>query len=121
MNQQTFQKWLEDLKNIWQDKEPKKIVDICTQDCLWYETPFSEPYKNHEQILADWMGILDQEKIIMTYEILAVNQNFGIAKWNASFIRSKNQQPVILEGIFKIHLDNFGKCHEFHQWVSVKP
>jgi len=120
MTHQQIKNWLDKLKNIWENKIPDEIVNICADNYLWYETPFAKPYQNKEQILADWRGILNQENISMTYEILDVGDDFGIAHWHASFLRLPSQEEVVLDGIFKVSLDDQGKCLEFHQWVSVK-
>lgn len=120
MTHQQFEDWLIKLKNIWETKKPEEIVNLCAEDFLWYESPFSEPYKTKEQLLRDWQGILDQENIAVSYQILNIENNIGIAQWHVVFTRLPSREAVELDGIFKVLLDEQGKCTEFRQWHNTK-
>ena len=116
---QQFDIWLKKLKDIWEKKEPLKIIDLCAEKFLWFETPFSKPYSTKEQLLKDWQGILSQKNIIFTYEILCTNKQMGIIHWSVQFVRTSSEEKVSLDGIFQVILNEQGKFKEFHQWYSV--
>lgn len=120
MTNQQLKNWLDKLKNIWETKNPDTVVDLCANKFLWYETPFSQPLKTKEQLLKEWQGVLNQENITVSYEILATHENIGIAQWSATFTRLPSKEKVTLDGIFKVSLDEHGKCTEFHQWYNSK-
>ena len=120
MTSQQFKNWLDKLKNAWETKTPNAVVDMCADKFLWFETPFSEPLKTKEHLLREWEGVLKQENISVSYEILSINENTGIAQWNAIFTRLPSKQMVTLDGIFKVSLNEQGKCTEFHQWYNSK-
>jgi hypothetical protein len=52
--------------------------------------------------------------------MLGIENNVGIAHWHATFIRLLSKEEAELDGIYKITLDDNGKCTEFHQWYNSK-
>lgn len=120
MTKQGFDKWLRRLRNAWEKRNPDIAVDLCGEKFLWHETPFDEPLKTKEQLLREWENVLNQENISVSYEILSINKNVGIAHWSATFTRIPSKENATLDGIFKITLNKQGKCTEFHQWYNSK-
>lgn len=120
MTEQEFYEWLKGLKNAWETKNPNAAVDLCAERFLWHETPFSEPLKTKKQLLKEWESVLNQENISVSYEILSINENMGIAQWHATFTRLPSKEQAVLDGIFKISLNKQGKCTEFHMWYNSK-
>jgi len=118
--QHHYKNWLEKLKEIWEAKNPDAIVDLCADTFLWYETPFDEPLTKKEHLLAEWQGILKQEDIKVTYEVMCTNENMGFAHWHATFTRLPSNEKAELDGIFLVMLDVEGKCTEFRQWYNSR-
>jgi hypothetical protein len=120
MTQQQFIIWLEKLKEIWETGTPDGVVSLCADQFIWHETPFNEPLVTKEELIRDWRGILDQKDIKISYQILDIKDNIGIAKWHATFSRLSSKEEVELDGIFQVSLDKQGQCVEFHQWYNSK-
>lgn len=120
MTEQQFNKWLQGLKKAWETKNPNAAINLCAEKFLWYETPFSKPLKTKKQLLKEWEGVLNQEKISISYEILSINKNVGIARWMATFIRLPSKKKATLDGIFKVTLNQKGECIEFYQWYNSR-
>jgi hypothetical protein len=120
MTRRQFKDWLDKLKRVWETRNPKAVIDLCAEKFLWYETPFSKPLKTKKQLLEEWKSVLNQEKIFISYEILSINKNVGIAQWRANFTRLPSKEKATLEGIFKVSLNEQGECTEFHQWYNSK-
>lgn len=120
MKQSTFNDWLKKLKSAWETKDPKLAIELCAKNFIWHEAPFEKPIRTKGDLLEEWQSVLDHDEVRMTYEILSVNKDFGIAKWHASFIRLPSKEKAELEGIFKVTLDTNGLCTEFHQWYNSK-
>lgn len=120
MTNQRFNDWFEKLKNIWVTKNPNGVLDLIAEKFLWYETPFDELITTKESLLKEWQTVLEQENINVTYEILFVENNTGVAHWHATFIRLPSKEKAELEGIYKVDLDDNGKCTEFHQWYNSR-
>lgn len=113
-----FKDWLNRLKNAWETKNPKAAVSLCAEEFIWYETPFEKPITTREELLKEWESVLNHENISVTYEILSINGNEGIAHWSASFTRLPSKEVANLDGIYKVSLDEKGECTEFHQWYN---
>ena len=120
MNKELFEKWFFNLKTAWETKNPQLAADICSENLLWYETPFDEPLKTKGEVLDEWQTVSKQEDISVEYQILAVEGQTAITQWSAKFIRIPSGEKVEMEGIFKVRLNNEGLCEEFHQWYNYK-
>lgn len=117
---QQFKDWLDNLKKIWETKTPNSAINLCAEKFLWYETPFDKPFSTKAQLSEEWNTVLNQENISVSYEILSINKNVGIAHWTATFTRLPSEEKAALNGIFKVTLNQKGKCIEFHQWYNSK-
>lgn len=120
MTHQQFKIWLDKLRNVWETKKPNSATDLVAEKFLWHETPFAKPFSTKEQLLKEWETVLDQENITVSYKILSVNDNFGIAQWQATFTRLPSKEKATLDGIYKVSLNQKGECTEFHQWYNSK-
>ena len=120
MTEEQFDKWFKDLKETWETRNPKKASDLCAEKLFWYETPFDKPLKNRREIVREWQGVLNQEDISVSYDIISVKNDIGIAHWTASFTRLPSKIKAKLDGIFEVRLNQKGECIEFHQWYNSK-
>lgn len=120
MTKEQFKVWLEKLINIWETKNPNGVLDLIAEKFIWYETPFDKPITAREELLQEWQTVLNQDEINVTYEIYDVEDNIGIAHWGATFTRLPSKVKAELDGIYKVTLDENGKCTEFHQWYNSK-
>jgi hypothetical protein len=120
MTKERFKDWLEKLINIWKTKSPNRVLDLVAEKFQWHETSFDKLITTKRDLLQEWQTVLDQDDIAVTYEILSVENNIGIAHWSATFIRLPSKEKAELDGIYKVSLDENGKCTEFHQWYNSK-
>lgn len=122
MNYSSFEQWLNALGKAWINRNPKAAANICTENVLYFETPFDKPLTSRKEVEEIWQEVPKyQRDIEFSYEIISVNQKVGIAKWLASFTRLPSGIKDTLDGIYVVKLDNNGLCKEFHQWWVVKP
>lgn len=122
MNLNSFKKWLDVLGKAWINRKPKTAADICTENVLYFETPFDKPLTSKKEVEKIWQEVPEsQDDIKFGYEIVCVNQEVGIAKWRASFTRLPSKVRNTLDGIYLVKLNDDGLCKEFHQWWVVKP
>lgn len=120
MTLKSFDKWLGNLKKAWVGKNPEIIASICDTKVKYFEEPFEKPL-NYKQVLEEWNKVpKTQKNIHFDYEILSVNKDFGIAKWEASYTSINGNKKVYLKGIFQVYLDEKGRCIEFYQWYNIK-
>lgn len=120
MTKESFTSWLKSLKKVWEEKNPEGAIELCADEFLWHETSFNQPLTTKEQLLNEWKSILDQENIQVSYDVLSVAENIGIAHWSAKFIRLTSKEKVELDGIFMVSLNEKGLCIEFRQWYNIR-
>ncbi|MEX2008391.1 MAG: nuclear transport factor 2 family protein [Candidatus Spechtbacterales bacterium] len=121
MTKEHYKEWLERLVHIWETKNPNAVLDLVAEKFIWHEAPFEKPITTKEDLLQEWQTILNHEEINVTYEIYTVEDNVGIAHWRATFTRVPSKEKARLDGIYKVTLDEEGKCTEFHQWYNSTP
>lgn len=64
-----------------------------------------------------WVHVAETERNIQFgYEILAVSQEAGIARWWASFLIVPQGLQTRLDGIFLISLREDGRCQSLREW-----
>lgn len=119
MTNEQFATWLKDLKQAWVAKNPQAAADLCADKLIWYDIPFGKPLTTKHEVYTEWQTVpKNQKDIRVSYEILAVNKDFGIAHWNAKFTRIPSNTKAHLDGIFKVTLNEDNLCTEFHQWFN---
>ncbi|HUD09896.1 MAG TPA: nuclear transport factor 2 family protein [Patescibacteria group bacterium] len=118
--EEQFEDWLKKLINVWESKNPNGVLDLVSEKFIWHDAPFDKPLTTKEDLLREWQSVLNHDAIQVTYEMLGIENNVGIAHWHATFIRLLSKEEAELDGIYKITLDDNGKCTEFHQWYNSK-
>jgi uncharacterized protein (TIGR02246 family) len=118
MTRAEFKKWLEAYRQAWETRDPEVVVQLFAEDAAYQDTPFAEPMRGRPAIRAYWVSVVTrrQEQIKFGYEILAVTKNTGMARWQASFVRSDSNQPVSLDGIFLLTFDAENRCRSLQEW-----
>ena len=117
MNEASFKQWLDAYGRAWESRDPQAAAELYANDGSYQVTPFLEPLRGRQAILDYWTEVARTEiDISFEYEILAVTERLGIARWHASFVRTPPGLPTKLEGIFVISLNAEGKCTSVREW-----
>jgi hypothetical protein len=73
--------------------------------------------RGREAIFEYWSHVAETEQDVQFgYEVLAVTQEAGIARWWASFLIVPQRLQTRLDGIFLITLDGNGRCRSLKEW-----
>ncbi len=111
-----FQMWLDLYGRAWRLRDPSLIKKLFADNAIYHEKHFEKPLKGISEITEYWKNVSKtQRDIKFDYEILSSAQNFGIAHWQASFVRNNNER-VELDGIFLAYFDAQNKCTKFKEW-----
>lgn len=117
MDHNSFDQWLGRYGAAWENRDPEAATKLFTPDALYYWTPFGEPKKGREEIALAWGEATSrQEDVHFKFEVLAVRDNQGIARWWSSFRRIKTKRRVNIEGIFLVSFNENNLCREFREW-----
>src|SRR5215467_2831064 len=117
MDRSALKTWLDSYGRAWMQRDPDAASALYASDGTYRVTPFQEPMTGRQAIFDYWSEVArTQEQILFDYEILAVNAEYGIARWWASFVRVPPGLPTKLDGIFLISLNAGGRCTSLREW-----
>lgn len=117
MKLERFQNWLTQYGRAWETRDPVAAGTLFAEDGIYQVTPFEEPMRGRDAIYEYWKGATElQEDIHFRYEILAVSEYLGVARWQTSFARIPSGIRVQLDGIFVVALDGENCCTVFKEW-----
>jgi len=117
MESSTFKSWLDAYGRAWTDRDPRAAVDLFAEDGSYQVTPFLAPMRGRPAILEYWRQVAETERDVhFDYEILAVTQEIGVARWWATFVIVPQGLQTKLDGIFLISLDIDNRCKSLREW-----
>lgn len=121
MTHDEFKSWLDAYGRAWKNRNAHAAAELYAEDGTYQETPFVQPMRGREEILAYWTHIArSYGDIEFGYEILAIVEHDGIAHWQASFTRVADKSLVNLDGVFVITLGSDRRCTSLREWWQKK-
>lgn len=116
-DREAFESWLAAYGRAWEARDPRAAADLFSEDATYRETPFDESARGREAIADYWSRVIaGHEGVRFGYEILAVADDRGIARWWASIRSIRPGKPVELDGIFVLRMGADSLCEEFREW-----
>jgi hypothetical protein len=116
-----FRAWMEAYGKASRENDPQASANLFAQDALYYESPFEEPLLGREDIYEYWRkgshNLRDKQSI---YEILAVRDHLGIARWQAQFTVIESGKHFVLDCIFVVEFNEDGLCQTFREWWHIR-
>lgn len=86
LNLEVFDAWLQEYGRASRDNDAQASAELFAQNAEYHETPFDEPMIGRNAIRKYWeVGAQTLKDKESTYEILAVKDNVGIARWQSNF------------------------------------
>lgn len=104
--------WLERFEKAWLNKDLRAVINLFSNDVVYFETPFIQ-LKSSEEILEEWQEVLKTENIEFEYEIFVENQRKGVVNWSLAY--DIEEKSVSLKGVYLIKLNEEGLCDYFFQ------
>lgn len=110
MNIEFINKWLNQLKDYWINKNIDGIKTIFNKTTYYQETPFMKPYTTIDEIVEDWQYVENETIQDISFNILAVDNNTVIVNWK---LKQNNED---FDGIYEIKFDAELNCIYFKSW-----
>ena len=83
--------------------------------------PFGELLVGPAEIRRKWDEHQDAEEIAeMTYEVIAVTPEVGVARWIASHTNERERRRQRMDGVFVVTLTADGLCDSFREWWNTR-
>ena len=73
MNIAYAEKWLNQLKEYWFNKEIDRAVSLFNKTVYYQETPFMKPYTTIEEIREEWQHVKDENIQNIQYKTMLKN------------------------------------------------
>ena len=113
----TAEQWLQRYGDAWERADPSAAAQLFTEDCQYFEKPFSPPACGRDGVLRYWSAVPEcQTDVSFRFRLLAVQVNTVIAHWSASFTRRASGSRVALDGVFVLEFDERGLCRTLREW-----
>lgn len=110
-------RWLRDYGKAWEEASPQRAGELFTEDCRYYETPFSKPEIGRDGVARYWQAVPDsQSEVVFQHQVLAIQGQSVIAHWSASFTRVPSGVHVKLDGVFALEFTDAGLCSSLREW-----
>ena len=114
MNREFAEKWLNDLKEYWFNKDIESAVSLFTKTTFYQETPFMSPYTTLNEIKEEWQHIKNENIQNIEIKVLAIDSLTLIAQW----ILKQNDKDY--DGIYEIKFNDNLECIYFKSWEMEK-
>lgn len=119
---EAFDRWLAAYGWASATDDALASAQLFSEDARYYESPFDAPLVGRRAIYDYWAaGARDLTGRSSTYEILAVQETMGIARWRARFVVKATGAAMALDCIFLTEFDAAGLCCCLREWWHSRP
>ncbi len=113
METQDVHRWVEGYIRAWASNEPGDIGGLFTDDARYFTTPYREPWRGRDAIVAGWLDNKDEPgNYTFRFEVLAVAGDLGIVRGVTRY----NVAPSEYSNLWIVRLTDDGRCSEFTEW-----
>ncbi len=121
MTEASFAQWLENYLRPQEQRSAEKIKGLFAEDGVYFWGPFYEARRGVEAIYAHHRNALShQTDLRYDYDILAVTEKCGIARFHLVLKDLVEGEPSEYDGIFLVHLNPDGRCSLFQEWYHSR-
>lgn len=114
MDRTFAEKWLNNLKEYWWEKDISAATSLFKKTEYYQETPFCKPYTTFEEIEKEWQHVKDQDIKYIEFKILAIDNNVLIAEWIFK------REGAEYNGVYEIKFNDNLECIYFKSWEMEK-
>jgi len=112
-----IEQWLSEFKDAWLARDVPAVLDLFTDDVIYYETP-SERLDGKDAVRAAWTEIHEQEAVSLDLDIFSRTPPQYTVQWRLSY--RKNEEGREIRGVYLIKLDADNTCYEFWQYCQTE-
>lgn len=121
MKKESLEVWVTNFLKAWAEKNIEAVLGLLADQFEYYETPFDEPLREKTQVAELWKTVPEnQTDIFLSYETLAVTDNYGLFRVSGSFVKKNINKRVKMDAVYLVAVDERGLCTKFRQWYEGK-
>ena len=116
-----FTAWMTEYGRASAENDPQASVNLFAPDACYHENPFDAPITGRDAIYEYWNNgaqkLKDKES---SFEILSVEDNRGIARWQSKFTVIESGKRLALDCLFVVEFNAEGLCQIFREWWHIR-
>jgi uncharacterized protein (TIGR02246 family) len=121
INEETLTSWLARYGAAWESRDADGAAALFTDDAVYQETPFAEPFHGRDGIHDYWSRVTaDQSDVSFEFATIATAGATGIAQWSARFRSISGDAPVELNGVFVLEFADSSRVSSLREWWHVR-
>jgi ketosteroid isomerase-like protein len=110
-----YSEWLDRYRSAWIDRDADSAAALFTDDAIYREHPFEEPFVGREAIRRYWHTVTrPQSAIELRYGTPVVSGPRVAVEWWATLL--KEGAPLTLAGEFLLVFADDGRCRELREY-----
>lgn len=123
MTHEAVAAWLDAYIHAWQSNDPQAIADLFAEDAAYFNSPYSEPIRGRDAIVASWLDEPDAPGTFgAEYTPLAVDGDLAVAHGRSRYFEADGTTPrAEFDNIFVLRFDADGRCAEYREWYMHRP
>lgn len=116
-----FHHWLDIYSRASIENDPRASATLFAETAVYYESPFADPLVGRDAIFQYWAnGARTLKDKASTCDILAVQAQRGIARWQSQFTMIDSGKRLALDCLFVVEFDATGLCQMFREWWDIR-
>jgi hypothetical protein len=123
MDRAGFEGWMDVYGRAFEGRDADLALRLFSPHATYQWGPFGDLLHGPQEIRDCWAiatGDPDETDFRFDYEILAVTEEIGIARWMASAARPAQGRRLHYDGVFAVALGADGLCDEFREWWNTR-
>ena len=121
MSTDDLRKWLRAYGDAWEARNAEAASQLFSEDALYFETPYAEPFRGREGVKGYWARVTDdQREVDFDSEAFGFTGTTGVATWSARFKLASNGATVELNGVFLLDFDEDDLCCRLREWWHAR-
>ncbi len=121
MTENDFDTWASKFGGAWAMLDPTGALSMLSKDVEYYETAFSPPCKNFDEVEKLWRVITtNQENVTFKHDVVMTQGNMGLIHWRVTRTTVPEGANQEFDGVFLVRLNDEGLCTMFKQWRAQR-
>jgi len=108
-------RWLADYKTAWEDRDADAAASLFSEDALYRETPYAEPFRGRQGVHDYWAGVTaTQSDVDVRYGTVIAGADRAAVEW---WVTLKNEgADITLAGEFYLLFDSDGLVRDLREY-----
>ena len=112
-----LERWIEGYRAAASSDHPERIKALFTADAEYWDGPFGEPWRGHDEIVRKWTESSDRPyEVEFAYEVIAVDGALGVAECEYRYVAPEKRT---YKNVWLIDLADDGRARSFKDyWIE---